>query len=85
MGGFVISIKCFYYANRIYYLNKPFLHYVQYENSQTAKMSLIALEGLNKIVSLIEFFLIKHNIYECHQKRFNADKKQCSFCVASVL
>ena len=32
-------------------------HYVQYENSQTAKMSLIALEGLNKIVSLIEFFL----------------------------
>ena len=75
----LFSIKCFYYANRIYYLNKPFLHYVQYENSQTAKMSLIALEGLNKIVSLIEFFLIKHNIYECHQNDLMQIKNNVRF------
>lgn len=56
MGGFVIFYQVLLLCKSDLLFKQAFLHYVQYENSQTAKMSLIALEGLNKIVSLIEFF-----------------------------
>ena len=60
----LFMVRYFFYAENIVYTNKPYLHYVQHNASQTSAMSSKSLENLNGIVSEISSFLSDKRLYK---------------------
>lgn len=58
----IMSIKLFFYANKISYINSPFLHYVHYNaESYTKKLSIKSQDDIIQGVYIIETFLTESN------------------------
>lgn len=69
----IMSIKIFFYANKITYIDSPFLHYVHYNaESYTKKLSIKSQDDIIHGVHVIETFLTKDglNTYQKALKSF---------------
>lgn len=67
--------RLFYFANKVAYLPKAFLHYVQQrEESYTACPSLQSLENMAQAITVMEEFLIEHNEIQHFQRELCLQK-----------
>lgn len=70
----IISVKLFFYADKISYINSPFLHYVHYNaESYTKKINIKSQNDIIQAVYIIETFLTENNPYT-YQKALKSFK-----------
>lgn len=65
----IMSIELFYYSTKIKYVNKAFLHYVQYNsNSYTKKITQKSISDIVNACKVIERFLSEKHIINKHKE-----------------
>lgn len=83
---FLAMTQMMFYAKKVVYIEKAFLHYVQYNsNSYTKKISQKSIDDILMVAEFLENFLKNNNVYERYRKEWYHRKLFFKFMVLKNL